>query len=55
MKQKSLRFFSDNSALKDIFHMLQGPELSDFIPAVAHHVADDLRLEGVTPITNLQL
>lgn len=41
--------------LKDIFHVFGGSELSDGFPGVAHHVVDDLRLNGVTLLTYFQL
>lgn len=41
--------------LKDIFYVFEGPELSDGFPGIAHHVADDLLLDGVTLLTHFQL
>lgn len=41
--------------LKDIFCMFEGPELSDGFPGIAHHVVDDLWLDGVTVLTYFQL
>lgn len=41
--------------LKDIFYIFMGPELSDGFPGIAHHVIDDLWLEGVTLLTHFQL
>lgn len=41
--------------LKDIVYVFEGPELSDGFPGVAHHVADDLWLDGVAPLTYFQL
>lgn len=40
---------------KDIFNVLAGPEFSDALPGVANHVVDHLRLNGVTPLSQLQL
>lgn len=42
-------------ALKDMFYVFGGSELSDGFPGIAHHVADDLRLNGVPLLTNFQL
>lgn len=41
--------------LKDIFYVFEGPELSDGFPGVAHHVADDVWLDGVALLTYFQL
>lgn len=35
---------------KDIFNVFQGSEFSNAFPSVAHHVADDLWLNGVAPL-----
>lgn len=37
--------------LKDIFYVFEGSELSDGFPGVAHHVADDIWLDGVSLLT----
>lgn len=41
--------------IKDIFYVLEGSELSNGFPGVAHHVVDDLWLYGVTVFTYFQL
>lgn len=43
------------ATVKDILAALQGPELCDALPRVAHHVVDDLWLDGVAPLVHFQL
>lgn len=40
---------------KDIFYVFEGSEFSDGFPGVAHHVVDDLWLDGFTLLAYLQL
>lgn len=41
--------------VKDIFTALQGTELCNTLPCVAHHVVDDLWLDGVAALVHFQL
>lgn len=43
------------ATVKDILAALQGPELCDALPRVAHHVVDDLWLDGLAPLVHFQL
>lgn len=38
--------------VKDILYVFQGSEFSNAFPSVTHHVADDLWLNGVTPLVH---
>lgn len=40
---------------KDILYVFEGSELSNGFPGVAHHVVDDLWLNGVTLLAYFQL